>query len=230
MAAYYNEHDPQAAAWLRELIKHGHIAPGDVDERSIEDVRLGQVLMVGNAYDQVVRDILDKVSKPFQATCNFLRSAKRQVWDILADARHQEHEIRRRTGKTSELQDSTDRTEPSFRPATLSLSFLHGIRRPSTVSVHGMFLLTLYCLRAYKHRSRAIYCAAQIESGSDPHTCGNHGLQIDQAMDFFYASELYTGQSNSAGGSVTQTFRCCIQYISVRLSCSNYITYFMNIL
>jgi DNA (cytosine-5)-methyltransferase 1 len=39
MAAYYNEIDPFAAAWLRELIKAGHIAPGDVDERSIKDVR-----------------------------------------------------------------------------------------------------------------------------------------------------------------------------------------------
>jgi DNA (cytosine-5)-methyltransferase 1 len=36
--AYYNENDKAAAAWLRELIKAGHIAPGDVDERSIEDV------------------------------------------------------------------------------------------------------------------------------------------------------------------------------------------------
>lgn len=36
--AYYNEIDPSAAAWLRELIKRGEIAPGDVDERSIEDV------------------------------------------------------------------------------------------------------------------------------------------------------------------------------------------------
>lgn len=39
MAAYYNEHDPFAAAWLRELITAGHIAAGDVDERSIIDVR-----------------------------------------------------------------------------------------------------------------------------------------------------------------------------------------------
>lgn len=38
MAAYYNEYDPKAAAWLRELIKQGHIADGEVDERSIEDV------------------------------------------------------------------------------------------------------------------------------------------------------------------------------------------------
>ncbi|MEJ5026353.1 DNA cytosine methyltransferase [Brucella anthropi] len=39
MTAYYNEFDPKAAAWLRELIKAGHIAPGDVDERSIVDIR-----------------------------------------------------------------------------------------------------------------------------------------------------------------------------------------------
>lgn len=39
MAAYHNEIDPYAAQWLRELIKSGHIAPGDVDERSIVDVR-----------------------------------------------------------------------------------------------------------------------------------------------------------------------------------------------
>lgn len=37
-AAYYNEIDPYAAQWLRNLISAGHIAPGDVDERSIEDV------------------------------------------------------------------------------------------------------------------------------------------------------------------------------------------------
>jgi DNA (cytosine-5)-methyltransferase 1 len=38
MTAYYNEIDPKAAAWLRELIKQGHIADGVVDERSIVDV------------------------------------------------------------------------------------------------------------------------------------------------------------------------------------------------
>ena len=38
MAAYYNEFDPFAAEWLRNLIKAGLIAPGDVDTRSIVDV------------------------------------------------------------------------------------------------------------------------------------------------------------------------------------------------
>ncbi|QMV74997.1 DNA cytosine methyltransferase [Comamonas piscis] len=36
--AYYNEIDKFAAQTLRNLIAAGHIAPGDVDERSIEDV------------------------------------------------------------------------------------------------------------------------------------------------------------------------------------------------
>ncbi len=39
MSAYYNEIDPYAAQWLRNLIAAGHIAPGDVDERSIVDVQ-----------------------------------------------------------------------------------------------------------------------------------------------------------------------------------------------
>jgi len=41
--AYYNEHDPFAAAWLRNLIAEGLIADGDVDERSIVDVTPGDV-------------------------------------------------------------------------------------------------------------------------------------------------------------------------------------------
>jgi DNA (cytosine-5)-methyltransferase 1 len=39
MVAYYNEIDPYACQWLRNLIAAGHIAAGDVDERSIIDVR-----------------------------------------------------------------------------------------------------------------------------------------------------------------------------------------------
>jgi DNA (cytosine-5)-methyltransferase 1 len=39
MAAYYNEIDPFAVQWLRNLIAKNLIAPGDVDERSIRDVK-----------------------------------------------------------------------------------------------------------------------------------------------------------------------------------------------
>ena len=43
MKVYYNEFDPKAAAWLRELIKAKLIADGDVDERSITDVRANEL-------------------------------------------------------------------------------------------------------------------------------------------------------------------------------------------
>jgi DNA (cytosine-5)-methyltransferase 1 len=48
MAAYYNELEPFAAEWLRNLIAAGHIAPGDVDERSIVEVQPDDV----REYDQ----------------------------------------------------------------------------------------------------------------------------------------------------------------------------------
>lgn len=39
MSVYYNEYDAKAAQWLRNLIEAGLIPPGDVDERSIADVK-----------------------------------------------------------------------------------------------------------------------------------------------------------------------------------------------
>jgi DNA (cytosine-5)-methyltransferase 1 len=39
LSSYYNEFDPKAAAWLRQLIAAKCIPDGEVDERSIEDVR-----------------------------------------------------------------------------------------------------------------------------------------------------------------------------------------------
>lgn len=43
MGAYYNEFDPKAAAWLRQLIKNNAIADGEVDERSIIEVQANDI-------------------------------------------------------------------------------------------------------------------------------------------------------------------------------------------
>jgi len=48
MTAYYNEFDPYCAQWLRNLIDAGHIPPGDVDERSITEVKADEI----KEYDQ----------------------------------------------------------------------------------------------------------------------------------------------------------------------------------
>jgi DNA (cytosine-5)-methyltransferase 1 len=49
MRAYYNEFDPYCAQWLRNLINAGHIPPGDVDERSITEVKADEI----KDYDQL---------------------------------------------------------------------------------------------------------------------------------------------------------------------------------
>ena len=54
MSAYYNEIDPYAAEWLRNLIKSGHIADGVVDERSISDVRPEELFEFTQCLDRIV--------------------------------------------------------------------------------------------------------------------------------------------------------------------------------
>jgi len=39
MTTFYNEWDKNTAAWLRELVKQGHVTEGVVDERSIKDIQ-----------------------------------------------------------------------------------------------------------------------------------------------------------------------------------------------
>jgi len=46
---YYNEFDPKAAEWLRQLIKNGDISLGDVDDRSITEVTADDL----RGYDRV---------------------------------------------------------------------------------------------------------------------------------------------------------------------------------
>lgn len=69
--AYYNEFDPYAAAWLRNLIEAGLIAPGDVEVKVLILAR-----PVSNAYGLGERGTLGTAHKPFQATCNFAHCAK----------------------------------------------------------------------------------------------------------------------------------------------------------
>ena len=58
MTAYYNEIEPYAAGWLRNLIAEGLIAPGDVDERSIEEVAPDELVpQVAAVFIRAYRDV-----------------------------------------------------------------------------------------------------------------------------------------------------------------------------
>ncbi len=43
MSATYNEFEPYAAQWIRNLAAAGHVAPGVVDERSIKEIQPGEL-------------------------------------------------------------------------------------------------------------------------------------------------------------------------------------------
>lgn len=49
MKAYYNDHDKKVCAWLEQLIKNGDITKGDVDDRSITEVKPSDIA----GYDRV---------------------------------------------------------------------------------------------------------------------------------------------------------------------------------
>lgn len=84
MTAYYNEFDPKAAAWLRELIKMGLIAPGEVDERSIVDVKPEDLVRSGcSAFCLGEHDTLDTAPRPFRATLSSSQIAKRHSSHVL---------------------------------------------------------------------------------------------------------------------------------------------------
>ena len=50
MPVYYNENDTYVAAWLRELMKEGHIPDGEIDTRSIVDVRADDLKGFGQCH------------------------------------------------------------------------------------------------------------------------------------------------------------------------------------
>lgn len=43
VSAYYNEHEPYAAQWLENLARDGHIMPGRIDRRDIQQVESGDL-------------------------------------------------------------------------------------------------------------------------------------------------------------------------------------------
>lgn len=72
MTAYYNEHDPYAAQWLRNLITAGHLAKGEVDERSIVDINPGDLARDGNGTPRRSQPIGSTASAGFWEDADWL--------------------------------------------------------------------------------------------------------------------------------------------------------------
>lgn len=159
MTAYYNEFDPYAAQWLRNLIAAGHIAPGDVDERSIEAMT-NQVLLEGNASYPVIDDMSGKAPKPSKATPYSQQTCVAQAARSQDDAQSQSHATLRTTRSTVARLDLDDRSACS---ANLEASFLLSslcISPPLTGGAREILVQISRYLRVYIRLSTAICCVA----------------------------------------------------------------------
>jgi hypothetical protein len=85
--AYYNEIDPHAAQWLRNLISANLIAPGHVDERDIRDISpkdLDDRLACWTEYRKTMHEMLatqavDRLSEIFGAVAGRAKAALRRM-------------------------------------------------------------------------------------------------------------------------------------------------------
>jgi len=135
--AYYNEIDPAAAQWLRNLIEAGHIAPGYVDERSIEDVLPNELAgydrahffatsnqdqMVGSSSDQEVCGMLGTEPKPFQAICSLRCFCLFHSFRALGDVQFPKHGSPRMTRNILEQVDLCEKSESDLSREVAFLS------------------------------------------------------------------------------------------------------------
>lgn len=64
MPAVYDEWDKRAAAWLRELIRAGHLPEGIVDERSVADLAPSDTGSVSHFFAGIGAAIVERFFDP----------------------------------------------------------------------------------------------------------------------------------------------------------------------
>ena len=206
MTAYYNEFDPHAAAWLRNLIAAGVIAPGDVDERSIEDVTPNRVLQGCSAYGQATDDRSDREPKPFQATSCSQRFASGLIAHGLVGALSRIHDFRRRIRNCEGQTGSAGRNEHSVSLEAFSSLSVVDMSPLQAVCVGGILELTSRYLLYGKLLSTAIYCAVQDLCRNEFHIVGNCGHRKSSRRRAFCGIRLCTFRNNISGERVTVPF------------------------
>lgn len=208
MRAYYNEHDPYAAQWLRNLIAFGCIADGDVDERSIEDVATsGRVLLAGSASDQAMNGMSGTESTPSSARCNSSSCATPQASGAQVCAQRQARGARRTTRMRGGRLGWFDRSDADFRPGDASLSSLPGMRPLPGASANGIRGLTSRCLLDGTRPNKATCCAGHVLSGTKFRTDGSYARRQPFRQGSPSGTRPCKSQNSTSGASATQAFR-----------------------
>lgn len=204
MTAYYNEFDRSAALWLRELIVEGLIAPGEVDERSIEDATSGQALRAGSASDQAMNGTSGTEPTPSSARCSSSSCAMPQASGALACAQHQAHGARRTTRTHGEPPGSFGRSDADSRLEGASLSSSPCMWPLLVACASGIRGLTSRCLLAGTRRSKATCCAGRGLSGTTFRTAGSCDRLQPCRQGLLSCMRPCKPQNNTSGANETQ--------------------------
>jgi hypothetical protein len=195
VTAYYNEHDKFAAGWLRELIKAGLIADGEVDERSIEimkDLNLPE----NNSCDQVTDGMLDKEPIPLSAKSyspqidvDLNVHALVYAQSLLLVILRMLHSNGARLGLACKNADSENQA------ASLLLSSL--CKFPPLMDVlRGTPVLILHCFFSGIHLSKATYSPVPFRAGTMFRKFGSYVHQTSSRLGSFSSNALYIWRNN----------------------------------
>lgn len=138
-----------------------------------------RVHQVDSAFDQVGRDMLGRVPRPFQAICSFLTSGERHNAVCAAYAPSRRHEIRRSFHRHGAHQGCVDKTGCYCRQEAASPSSALDRSLPLRVAACGIHGRILPRLRDGMHRNRATYCPDLAGSGTTPHKYGSDGALLN---------------------------------------------------
>ena len=197
MAAYYNENDPKAAAWLRELIK----------------VR-GRVLQACSSFDLIDGDTLDKAPRSSTAKQDSYWHAERRSVDIQACEQSQLHEIPHKLRKLSVRLDSADRSEHYYCRGVALPSFAHGRQLQPVVGAYETRALISHCWHVGIHQSKATCLPVLIQGETIYRRRGSYDHRKVFRSDSSFSSAPCTCPNSISCEYEQRPYSSCIQRIS----------------
>ncbi len=138
-----------------------------------------RVHQVDSAFDQVGRDMLGRVPRPFQATCSSLMSDARRGAGHAACVPFQRCAAHRSFHRRGAHQGCVDKSGRYCCQEAASPLSARDRWPPLRVAACGIRGRILPRLRDGMHRNRATYCPDLAGSGTTPHKYGSDGASLD---------------------------------------------------
>ena len=215
---FYNEHDPKAAAWLRELIAAKLIPDGIVDERSITEA---PKLQAGSSYDQADYGTSGIAPKPFPATWSSLFGDFFQRAQIVACERFPTPASHRRIDTNGEHLDSKYRNASDCCQGRVFCESSPDIRFAYLDELDETCEPMPQIARGGNHQSKSTCCSGRGQSQCENRKRGRSALRTQAREGSRAAISPYTSWSSIFGECASSAFRLHTERKKGFQSCGN---------